>query len=94
MLAFYAFVLTGLLACCSQEGKLTSYLLNDTRYSSKFRPVDDDNHTVDIKHSLILLRIVKLVSKHEYVFNLKCLSDNVRSRNEREVSGFGKGSVE
>jgi len=63
-IAWLLLVIEGLLACCSQEGKLTSYLLNDTRYSSQFRPVDDDNHTVDVKHSLILLRIVKLEEKH------------------------------
>lgn len=61
LLALY--VLTGVLTCYCQEGSLTSYLLNTTRYSNKFRPVLDDNYTVEVKHSLILHRIVKVVSK-------------------------------
>ena len=56
------FLEKGLLGFCSQEGKLTSYLLNTTRYSGKFRPVRSDGHAVNVKHSLILRRIVKLVS--------------------------------
>ena len=54
---------TGVLSCYCQEGNLTRYLLNTTRYSNKFRPVLDDNDTVEVKHSLILHRIVKVVSK-------------------------------
>lgn len=54
---------TGVLCCYCQEGDLTRYLLNTTRYSNKFRPVLDDNDTIEVKHSLILHRIVKVVSK-------------------------------
>lgn len=54
----------GFWGLCSQEGRLTSYLLNTTRYSSQFRPVRSDDHPVNVKHSLILRRIVKLEEKH------------------------------
>lgn len=60
LLVFYVFI--GVLCCCSQEGNLTNYLLNTTRYSMRFRPVLHDNHTLKIRHSLILYRIVKVVS--------------------------------
>lgn len=62
--AWLVLLTEGLLGFCSQEGKLTSYLLNTTRYSGKFRPVRSDGHAVNVKHSLILRRIVKLEEKH------------------------------
>ena len=55
-------VLIGLTRCSGQEGELTRFLLNTTHYSNKFRPVKDDNTTVNVEHSLILQRIVKVVS--------------------------------
>ncbi|XP_078348085.1 neuronal acetylcholine receptor subunit alpha-9-like isoform X2 [Oculina patagonica] len=63
-IAWLVVVIQGVLSCYCQEGSLTSYLLNTTRYSNKFRPVLDDNHTVEVKHSLILHRIVKVDEKH------------------------------
>ena len=55
-------VLIGLTRCSGQEGELTRFLLNTTHYNNKFRPVKDDNTTVNVEHSLILHRIVKVVS--------------------------------
>ena len=55
-------VLIGLTRCSGQEGELTRFLLNTTHYNNKFRPVKDDNTTVYVEHSLILHRIVKVVS--------------------------------
>lgn len=56
-------VVEGLVGCFCQEEKLTTYLLNKTRYINKFRPVKDDNNTVAVTHSLILHRIVKVEEK-------------------------------
>lgn len=86
LLALY--VLTGVLSCYCQEGSLTSYLLNTTRYSNKFRPVLDDNHTVDVKHSLILHRIVKVVSKAHIASSLSCISYRTFDYSEWPIGGF------
>lgn len=66
-IACLVFLTEGVLCCCSQEGNLTNYLLNTTRYSMRFRPVLHDNHTLKIRHSLILYRIVKVDEKHHKI---------------------------
>lgn len=62
--ALLVIVIQGVLCCYCQEGDLTRYLLNTTRYSNRFRPVLDDDDTIEVKHSLILYRIVKVDEKH------------------------------
>ncbi|XP_015768606.1 PREDICTED: uncharacterized protein LOC107347222 [Acropora digitifera] len=83
----------GFWGLCSQEGRLTSYLLNTTRYSSQFRPVRSDDHPVNVKHSLILRRIVKLEEKHlkivldvriKMVSRLLKRSKSIKSRKKRK----------
>ncbi|RMX61181.1 hypothetical protein pdam_00005625 [Pocillopora damicornis] len=66
-IACLVFLTEGVLCCCSREGNLTNYLLNTTRYSMRFRPVLHDNHTLKIRHSLILYRIVKVDEKHHKI---------------------------
>ena len=76
-------VLIGLTRCSGQEGELTRFLLNTTHYNNKFRPVKDDNTTVNVEHSLILQRIVKVVSCFEiqYVLLLCLMARKATSLN-------------
>ena len=76
-------VLIGLTRCSGQEGELTRFLLNTTHYNNKFRPVKDDNSTVNVEHSLILHRIVKVVSCFEiqYVLLLCLMASKATSLN-------------